>query len=90
MMTPANPRDPLTLRMARSGRETLRDPWDWWEGAREPEHCVIGFGGAMRPRPHPPRRSKHSSPLRRLLRRTTRTARALLRWLRAPSPWGQP
>lgn len=27
-----NPRDPLTLRIARTERETERDPYSWWEG----------------------------------------------------------
>lgn len=67
-----NPRDPLTLRVARTVRETRRDPSDWWEGAREPASYVVGFAGAMRPS----RRTR----LQRLLR-------ALRRWLRAPSPW---
>ena len=72
-----NPRDPLTLRIPRTLRETRRDPHDWWEGRREPEHCVIGFSAAMRPR-------RRASGLKPALRRL---ARAFLRWLRAPSPW---
>lgn len=72
-----NPRDPLTLRVPRTLRESRRDPHDWWEGAREPVHYVIGGGGAMGPR-------------RRPRTRLQRLVRALLRWLRAPSPWERP
>lgn len=54
-----NPRDPLTLKVARTARETARDPYNWWEGPAE-THYVIGSAGAMRAssRCHQPRRNR--------------------------------
>lgn len=65
-----SPRDPLTLKLARTARETARDPYDWFEGPAEP-HYVIGVGGAMNV---PNRRTK---PLKTTLRMR------LARWWRA-------
>lgn len=38
-------RDPLTMRYARTVRETRRDPHDYWEGPHEPSY----LGGAVLP-----------------------------------------
>jgi hypothetical protein len=45
-----NPRDPLTLRVPRSVRETRRDPYDWWEDSNGvPSHLRgASFEGSRR------------------------------------------
>jgi hypothetical protein len=40
-MSTANHRDPLTLRYARTVRDTLRDPYAYSEGAQEPEYVLV-------------------------------------------------
>ncbi len=42
-------RDPLTMRYARTVRETRRDPHDYWEGPHEPSY----LGGVVLPARRP-------------------------------------
>lgn len=42
---PPDPRDPLTLRFARSVRETTRDRRDWWEACERDTGLVVEHDG---------------------------------------------